>query len=179
MRHVQHGYSYLAVLFLVALTAAGLAALGQAWSTAAQREKERELEFRGKAIANAIASYQRAGRAADLPRSLDDLVEDRRSGTVRRHLRQRYLDPFTQAPDWELVGPPTGVSSERSPQGQMGFHAVRSRSEQPLLRESAGDGTVIHKAKDWLFSASSLNGAAPVAAAPASGASAAGSAPGT
>ena len=38
---------------LRALTAAGLAALGQAWSTAAQREKERELAFRGGEIARA------------------------------------------------------------------------------------------------------------------------------
>lgn len=159
------GYSYLVVLFLVALTAAGLAALGRAWSTAAQRERERELEFRGSAIANAITSYQRAGTVVgpDLPRSLDDLLEDRRGVTVRHHLRQRYADPFTGEADWELV-PPQAASAA-------GFNAVRSRSKRPLLREQAPDGGALHKASDWLFTAPPLDGKPP--APPQPGASAA------
>lgn len=153
----QRGYSYLAVLFLVALTAAGLAALGQAWRTAGQRERERELAFRGQAIAAAIASYQKAGLtpAAELPRSLDDLLEDRRGATVRRHLRQRYVDPFTGEADWELVAP--GEDRTR-------FSGVRSRSDHELLRELAPDGTTLHKASDWLF-APALAAASPASAA--------------
>ena len=163
----ERGFTYLAVLFLVALTAAGLAALGQAWSTAAQRERERELQFRGEAIADAIARYQKAGATAvpELPRSLDDLLEDRRGVTVRRHLRQRYVDPFTGEADWELVA--QGADSAR-------FGAVRSRSGQPLLREQAPDGTVLLKASDWLFAAPPAEGRqrlpaqAPGASAPSS-----------
>lgn len=159
----QRGFSYLAVLFLVALTAAGLATLGQAWSTAAQRERERELQFRGEAIADAITSYQKAGVTAqpELPRSLDDLLDDRRGPTVRHHLRQRYVDPFTGAADWELVS--------RDGDGTR-FGAVRSRSSRALLRERAPDGTVLRKASDWLFVAPPLAGRQqPVL--PASGAS--------
>lgn len=155
------GYSYLAVLFLVALTAAALAALGQAWSTAAQRERERELQFRGEAIADAITRYQKAGVTAtpELPRSLDDLLEDRRGAAVRRHLRKRYKDPFTGEADWELV--PQGADKTR-------FGAVRSRSAQALLREQAPDGTALRKASDWLFVAPPPEGAArPPAGAPA------------
>lgn len=150
----QRGFSYLAVLFLVALTAAGLAALGQAWSTAAQRERERELQFRGEAIAEAITRYQKAGTTAmpELPRTLDDLLEDRRGAVVRRHLRQRYADPFTGEADWELV--PAGPDKAR-------FHAVRSRSERALLREQAPDGTTLRKASDWLFTAPPLEGRLP------------------
>lgn len=140
----QHGFTYLAILFLVALTAAGLASLGQAWRTAAQREKERELEFRGQAIANAIASYQRSGRTGvvELPRSLDDLLEDRRGDVVRHHLRQRYRDPFTGEADWELV------TSEADPTR---FYAVHSRSSHPLVKKLAPDGRQLHKANDRLF----------------------------
>ena len=147
----QRGFSYLAVLFLVALTAAVLAALGQAWSTAAQRERERELQFRGEAIADAITRYQKAGVTAqpELPRSLDDLLEDRRGPAVRHHLRQRYVDPFTGAADWELV--PRDADTTR-------FGAVRSRSAKPLLRERAPDGTLLRKASDWLFVAPPLEG---------------------
>ncbi len=142
----QRGYSYLAVLFLVALTAAGLAALGQAWRTAAQREKERELLFRGGEIARAIASYQRATPQppAQSPQSLDDLLLDRRSAQPRHHLRKAYVDPFTQAADWELVMDPAQPGR---------FHAVRSRSDQLLLLAHGPDVEPVRRAQDLLFSA--------------------------
>jgi len=145
---LQRGYSYLAVLFLVALTAAGLAALGQAWSTGAQREKERELEFRGNEIARAIAAYVRAtpNLSQQFPKSLDDLVVDARGLTPRHHLRRLYADPFTGAADWELVGEP----------GQPGaFSAVRSRSTHPLLREITVGRAVVRQARDLVFTARS------------------------
>ncbi|WP_457321322.1 type II secretion system protein [Roseateles sp. P5_E11] len=139
------GYSYLAVLFLVALTAAGLAALGQAWSTAAQRERERELLFRGGEIARAIVAYAAAtpNPPQQYPRSLDDLLIDNRVPKPRRHLRRAYEDPFTGKADWELVAEP----------GQPGaFSAVRSRSEHALLREVGPDGLPVRIARDLLFS---------------------------
>ena len=142
----QGGYSYLAVLFLVALTAAALAALGQAWSTAAQREKERELAFRGDEIARAIAAYAHAtpNPPQQYPKRLEDLLIDARSFKPRHHLRRLYVDPFTGSADWELVPEP----------GQPGaFGAVRSRSEQPLLREFSADGTAVRMAHDLVFSA--------------------------
>lgn len=140
----QRGYSYLAVLFLVALTAAGLAALGQAWSTAAQREKERELMFRGGEIARAIASYQRAAgtEPAPNPASLQDLLHDERGARVRHHLRRLYVDPFTGRADWVLVPDPLNMGR---------FRAVHSRSEAPLLRTVTPEGQPIAKASDWVF----------------------------
>lgn len=142
----ERGFSYLAVLFLVALTAAGLAALGQAWSTAAQRERERELLFRGGEIARAMASYAKAtaNPPQQYPTGLEELLEDRRGVQVRHHLRRLYPDPFTGEPDWVLEPEP----------GQPGrFSAVRSRSTQPLLRVSAADGSPVKIARDLLFSA--------------------------
>jgi type II secretory pathway pseudopilin PulG len=164
----ERGYSYLAVLFLVALTAAGLAALGQAWSTAAQREKERELAFRGGEIARAIAAYARAtpNPPQQYPKRLEDLLEDGRSFKPRHHLRRLYVDPFTGAADWVLVPEP----------GQPGtFSAVRSRSEQALLREFAADGSAVHQAQDLVFSAQA-QGAATAASAATAAASGPGSA---
>lgn len=140
----QRGFSYLAVLFLVALTAAGLAALGQAWRTAAQRERERELAFRGGEIARAIASYQRAAgvEPAPYPTSLRDLLADDRGPRVRRHLRRLYADPFTGQADWVLVPDPLDPSR---------FRAVRSRADAELLRRATPDGQPIARASDWVF----------------------------
>ncbi len=162
----QRGFSYLAVLFLVALTAAGLAALGQAWSTAGQRERERELLFRGGEIARAIAAYAKAtpNPPEQYPKSLDDLVEDNRGLKPRRHLRRAYEDPFTGKVDWELV-PEAGQPGA--------FSAVRSRSEQPLLRETGPDGVPVKIAHDLLFSSRNATGNPQAPADPASAASAA------
>ena len=153
----QRGFTYLGLLFFVAITAAGLAALGTAWSTAAQRERERELEFRGTEIGQAIASYLKTSPGlAQYPSSLDDLVADRRGPKTRHHLRRAYADPFTGKADWVLV-PDTA-----NPQN---FSAVHSRSERPLLRVVQGDGTPIARAQDWVFSANAAN--TPKAADPA------------
>lgn len=142
----QRGYSYLAVLFLVALTAAGLAALGQAWSTAAQRERERELVFRGGEIARAIAAYAKAtpGLPQQYPKRLEDLLTDTRAGRTQHHLRRIYEDPFSGRPDWELL-PEAGQPEA--------FGAVRSRSERPLLREFGVDGRPVKVARDLVFAA--------------------------
>ena len=149
MSSKARGFGYLGLLFFVAITAAALAALGQAWSTAAQRERERELEFRGNEIARAITSYARALSAdptqpPQYPSSFDDLLNDRRGVVTRHHLRRAYLDPFTGKPDWVLVPEPANPKR---------FNAVHSSAEQVLLRERRDDGTAIHRASDWLFEA--------------------------
>ncbi|WP_207795956.1 type II secretion system protein [Kinneretia aquatilis] len=138
------GFTYLGLLFFVALTAAALAALGQAWSTAAQRERERELQFRGEEIARAIQSYLKVtgGNSPQYPRTIEDLLVDRRGVKPLHHLRRAYADPFTGKPDWVLVPEPS--QPER-------FHAVHSRSERALLKESRPDGMPLDKASDWLF----------------------------
>lgn len=155
----QRGFTYLFVLFLVVMTSAGLAALGRAWSQQAERERERELQFRGEAIARAITRYQQASpnQAADLPRSLDDLLEDRRGPVTLRHLRQRYADPFTGQADWELVSQSPDLTR---------FSAVRSRSDHALLREWTPQAQAISKASDWLFVAPPPDAAAQAASAP-------------
>ena len=141
----ERGFSYLGLLFFIALTAAALAALGQRWSMAAQRERERELLFRGQAIARAIESYATAtpGRPA-YPQRLEDLVEDRRGLQPRHHLRQLYADPFTGEADWELIpaSPPA-----------TGILGVRSRSDRPLLMSKGPDGRPVESAKALQFKA--------------------------
>lgn len=148
-RSVQVGFTYLGLLFFVAISAAALATLGQRWSLAVQREKERELEFRGGEIARAIDAYVRAGlqlrpnQPPVLPSSIDELLEDRRGPRPLHHLRRAYADPFTGQADWVLLPAP----------GRPGqFAALHSRSEQALLRRLDGlDRPAL--ARDWVFRA--------------------------
>ena len=125
----QRGFSFLLVLFLVAITAAGLSVFGEVWSTARQREREAELLFAGAAIRQAIASYHSgtAGAARQYPAKLDDLLKDPRFPDTRRHLRQLYREPFSEKGEWVLIMAPTGgimgvaSPSERAPLKRRGF----------------------------------------------------------
>ncbi len=102
---VVFGFTYLWLLFILAVGSATAAALAERQSTAVLRDRETELLFRGQAIASAIASYWQAtpGKDKALPASLQDLVDDRRGDTARRHLRRIYVDPYTGRDDWVLL----------------------------------------------------------------------------
>ena len=157
MKKKPLGFTYLGLLFFVAITAASLAALGQSWSTAMQRERERELEFRGEEIARAIASYVLVSPASpqQYPEKLTDLLVDRRGAKTRHHLRRAYADPFTGQPDWILV-PEQSLAG--APASTRTFNAVHSSSNRRLLRQTQRDGTPISQAQDWVFSASNYLG---------------------
>lgn len=104
------GFTYLGVLFAVALASIGLATGGLLWHTAQKREKERELLFIGQQFRAAIGSYHEKtpGLAKQFPKSLEELVLDRRYLTPQRHLRRIYRDPFTGEASWGLVKAPDG-----------------------------------------------------------------------
>ncbi len=107
---MQRGFVYLGLLFWVALAGVGLAAVGTVWSTKAQREREQELVFVGSQFQAALESYllYSPEAARQLPKSLDELLADSRSGSVRRHLRRVYVDPMTGRDEWGLVREPDG-----------------------------------------------------------------------
>ena len=54
----QGGFTYLGVLFAVALMGVLLAGLGEVWHTAVRRDKESELLFNGEQIRLALISYR-------------------------------------------------------------------------------------------------------------------------
>ncbi|MDC8785706.1 type II secretion system protein [Roseateles koreensis] len=161
----QRGFTYLGLLFFVALLAAGMAALGQSWQLAAQREREQELVFRGEEIARAIASYAKAGStsASQYPARFEDLLEDRRGPVPRHHLRRLYADPFTGQADWVLVKETGEVLASASVSGSspepgigFSFSAVHSRSNRALLRSQPGHPTTSGRASDWVFDGKAL-----------------------
>lgn len=149
----ERGFTYLAMLLAVAVVGIGLAAAGTLWSTEAQRDREVELLFIGEQFRRAIRLYYRNSTdqntpGAAYPRTLQDLLEDRRRGDVKRHLRQLYADPMTGKPDWVLL-------TTRAPDGERLF-GVHSRSGASALKTagfSAADRDLEGKARysEWKF----------------------------
>lgn len=127
----QRGFTYMLVLFLIALTGVGLAIVSDVWATAKQREREAELLFFGNAIRQAIASYymNSPGPIKQYPPKLEDLLKDPRFPDTRRYLRQLYPDPFSRTEEWVLI---------KAPQG--GIMGVASPSESPPLKRSGFRG---------------------------------------
>ena len=134
----ESGFTFLWLIFALAVAAAGAAAIAQPIQLAAQRDREAELAFRGNQIARALTNYwaHTPGNSKRLPLALDDLVEDRRSEPPLHHLRQLYADPFTGQADWVVL---------RDEEGRI--YAVHSRSIEPAHRivdlPKAAPGTAI------------------------------------
>lgn len=136
------------VMVLVAVAVLSLASLIplRNQQQAVQRERERELLFIGNQFREAIASYVAAtpGGVPQFPKTLSDLLEDKRFPNIRRHLRRVYADPMTGLPDWTLL------------MEQGAIVGVASRSARlPLKRGNfaAGDREFANAASyaDWKF----------------------------
>ena len=124
-RQAQAGFTYLWLLIFIALQGAALSVLAPLASSQARREMETELLFRGTLISQALEAFASASPAGEhcRPQSLYELLEDRRSGDLKRHLRRVYEDPFSGQPDWEL---------ERDLKG--GIVRLHSKVKTPALR---------------------------------------------
>ena len=101
----QSGFTYLWLLFVLAIGAAGTAAVGELWVVQVQRSKELDLAFRGQSIVAALESYRAASPAATpcAPLGWEDLLQDQRSTVTLRHLRRPYANPFAANGEWEWV----------------------------------------------------------------------------
>jgi len=85
-RFRQSGVTYLAMLFLVAVMGTLWAAVGEIWSTANQREKEKELLLIGAQFREAIRQYYEhsPGILKKYPGTLEDLMKDERQPGTQR-----------------------------------------------------------------------------------------------
>jgi type II secretory pathway pseudopilin PulG len=132
-RHRAHareaGFTYIGALVLVVVTGIALSSASQYWSTVMNREKEKELLFRGDQIRKAIDSYYKAtpqGRQPSYPSRIEDLLKDPRSLESRRYLRRLYTDPMTNG-KWGIISDGKGgikgvfSLSEKAPRKSGGF----------------------------------------------------------
>ena len=154
------GFTYLGLLYAVAIAGGALAGAGALWSTDARRDREEELLFAGDQFRAAIGAYWSqapAGLPHALPRTLDDLLDDKRWPVRRRHLRKVFVDPMTRGTDWGLVEGPGGSiagvysRSDRAPLKKAGFAAADAEFEAARTY------------RDWrfVFSPSAASAAAP------------------
>jgi type II secretory pathway pseudopilin PulG len=146
-RRGQRGFTLLILLFFVVLLGAAAAGAGVVWHSRAMREKEAELLAVGVEFARALASYHAVQPDPVLgwPEHLEDLLEDKRFLTVKRHLRRIYRDPMTKDTEWGLVrqgGRIIGIHSlsEGEP--------IRSANLPPELGEAGAQATCYC---DWIF----------------------------
>ena len=142
----QRGFTYLGLLMFVIISGIALSSTGQVWHAEAQREKERELLFIGEQFRKAIGSYYEStpGGVKTYPLTLQELLEDKRFVTVRRHLRTIYRDPVSGKAEWGLV----------REQGRItGIHSLSNA--KPLKRDgfsgALADFANAEKYMDWRF----------------------------
>jgi type II secretory pathway pseudopilin PulG len=122
------GFTYITLLVVLTIIGISLGAAGKYWSNMLLRDKEQELLFRGDQYRQAIERYY-LGRPGLLqyPQSIDDLLQDNRTPTAKRHLRQKYKDPMTNEDFVVIKDLPTnrimGVrsSSDKTPLKQSDF----------------------------------------------------------
>ena len=121
------GFTYIALLIIVAMIAAGATAALGAGAAIQQRESEAELLKIGLEFRQAMQSYTDATPAGQPtePRELTELLRDPRYPGVRRHLRRIYPDPLTGQTEWGIV---------RSPDGRIS--GIHSLSKTPTIRQT-------------------------------------------
>lgn len=89
----------------------GLVTVSEMWVATARRQKLEQLDWIGAQFTQAIGSYYEATPGVVVktyPKSLQDLLQDRRYASIRRHSRQIYANPFDQNGAWTLVLAPDG-----------------------------------------------------------------------
>lgn len=143
----QSGFTYLAILFAIAIAGVMLAKTGIDWSQAGQREKERQLLFVGNQFRQAIALYYERTPSAvkRYPAKLDELLADERYNPPQHYLRKLYCDPITNRIQWGLAMAPEG--------GIMGVHSLSDVTPIKSANFGYADQSFEGAAKysDWVF----------------------------
>lgn len=142
----QRGVAYLLLLVVMAALGGLLAGAGQVWQTAGKRERERELLFAGQQIRQAIIAYRdhTPGAAKEYPKTLADLLEDKRFPYTVRHLRRLYRDPIANSADWGLVKAGDGIIGVYS---QSAGTPLKQGNFPPGLEAFAGRASY----REWMF----------------------------
>lgn len=157
---LQKGSIYIWMLFTVTIAGILLAGTGQIWQFKAQREKEKQLLIVGEQFRKAVMSYYNS--AADggkkYPKTLEDLLLDKRGLVPQRHLRKIFLDPMTKSTEWGLVEEPvpeqeSGAKISRSDLGIIGVYSLSKQApiKSENFPEHYSDFIEAVTYQDWQF----------------------------
>lgn len=121
------GFTYIAALVIVVVMGIMLGAMGQSMRVVMQREREKELIFRGLQYRDAIERWSKKGVPL---KDLKDLVEPTTSSNIDRSkdrlLRKLYKDPITGG-DWKTLPTP--------PDPIQGIYGVASTSNEEPFKQ--------------------------------------------
>jgi type II secretory pathway pseudopilin PulG len=92
----ERGYTMVAIVIGMAILAILIMGVAPSVATIMKREREKELLFRGKQYARAIALFQR--RYGRFPNELKELYENR-----PRTIRKLFDEPICRCPDWHVI----------------------------------------------------------------------------
>jgi type II secretory pathway pseudopilin PulG len=142
-RAAHGGFTYIGLMFAIAVLGITLATIGVVWSTQIRRDREAELLYIGNQYRAAIGRYLANG--GQYPLELAELAEDKRFPVPRHYLRRVYLDPMTNSADWQLITAPQG-----------GIMGVASRSQDKPIKVAgfAPEDAAFEKSEcycDWKF----------------------------
>lgn len=163
LRRHAAGFTFLGLLFLIALMGLMATAAASTWRLSVQRDKELELLFVGHEYRVALARYAaaHAGERQPWPTELAQLLGGGDRLVPVRYLRRLYVDPMTGGAAWGLVKTPEG-----------GITAVYSLATGAPVRTraAAGDEGIdfaqARSYRDWVFRGTTLAGQAGVPGAP-------------
>jgi type II secretory pathway pseudopilin PulG len=139
----EAGFTLLAVMAALFVLALATQQVASVLSQQAQRDREAQLLRVGQAYADAIKSYYESapGTVRQWPKTVEELLEDRRFVGVRRHLRHAYVDPITQTGKWGIVSAPDG-----------GIAGIYSLGQGTPQRRTTEDGSALGpNYSDWKF----------------------------
>ncbi len=147
LKHDQQGFTYLGVLFAVAILGVSLALIGTVWKTSQQRENEQELLFVGDQFRKAIVLYyeRTPGSVKQFPPSFEHMIKDDRYIVPQRYLRKIFYDPMTKQKNWGLIKAPDG--------GIMGVYSLSEKTplQQAHFKQQYAEFANAKKYSDWQF----------------------------
>jgi type II secretory pathway pseudopilin PulG len=95
VRHSEAGYTLLVLMVLISILTVGLMVALPVLETQSWREKEEELQFRGRQYVEAVRLFIKKNPGS-YPESVEDLVK-------KRYLRKAFLEPMTKEGKWNLI----------------------------------------------------------------------------
>lgn len=165
----KNGFTYIFVLTVVMIMGIMLGMVGQSWKTIMQREREKELLFRGSQIKEAIENWNKPKNSvtginpppvAPPLMDLKDLLQDPNSLTKMRYLPHSYAaelddknpkcspdcaklkvyqDPMT-GKEWTIIrGTVTDINGNLPVGGVIGIIGVASKSDEAPFRTDFKD----------------------------------------